>query len=63
MTNIKWVLVTAPNQFGTAQVNIATVDGNQVAFNVSGPLAADIAIGLIEEMHEQDEPGPMEIIH
>ena len=59
MTNLKWVLVTAPNSQGNAQLNIATVDGRQVAFNVTGSTAADIAMLLIEEMHAEEEQGGM----
>jgi hypothetical protein len=59
MTNLKWILVTRPTSDGQAQINIATMDGNQVAFNLSGDNAADIAVILIEEMHSEKEYGGM----
>ena len=54
--NLKWVLVTAPDEHGMAQVNIAAQDdGGQVAIRVSGYTAAMIAHMLIAEMHEDDD--------
>jgi hypothetical protein len=62
MTNLKWVLVTAPDDKGNAQLNIAAVDGGQVAMTITGSTAAEIAMLLIEEMHfEETEQG--ETIH
>ncbi len=56
MTNLKWVLVSAPDKKGKSQINIATRSGGEVSLHISGGLAADIAIGLVCEMH-QDEDG------
>jgi hypothetical protein len=62
VTNLKWVLVTAPDDKGNARLNIAAVDGGQVALNITGLTAAEIAMMLIEEMHfEETQQG--ETVH
>jgi hypothetical protein len=63
MTGIKWVLVTSPSETGRAQINIATLDGNQVALNLTGGAAADIACMLIDEIYGQDGEQDERIVH
>lgn len=63
--NLKWVLITAPDAHGMAQVNIAAQDdGGQVAIRLSGYTASQIAHMLIAEMHfEYDEDEEEETVH
>ena len=53
--NLHWVLISAPDVNGNAQLNIATTDGGQVAIYLTGSFAAEIADMLIMEMHGQDQ--------
>jgi hypothetical protein len=54
--NLHWILITAPDKDGNAQLNIAATNGSQVAIELSGSTAAEIADLLLFEMHgEYDE--------
>jgi hypothetical protein len=61
--NLKWVLISAPDDKGNAQLNIAAHDGGQVAIYVSGSTAAEIADLLIYEMHGPDTYTHQETVH
>jgi hypothetical protein len=54
--NLHWILITAPDEKGNAQLNIAATNGSQVAIELSGSTAAEIADLLLFEMHGDDEP-------
>jgi hypothetical protein len=52
--NLHWILITAPDENGNAQLNIAATNGGQVAITLSGSTAAEIADLLLYEMHGQE---------
>ena len=53
--NLQWILITAPDENGNAKLNIASTNGSQVALNLTGSTAAEIADLLLFEMHGQDQ--------
>jgi hypothetical protein len=61
--NLHWILITAPDEDGNAQLNIKAHDGGQVAIRISGSTAAEIADLLIWEMHGEDTPEQPETFH
>jgi hypothetical protein len=62
--NLHWILITAPDENGNAQLNIAATNGSQVAITLTGSTAAEIADLLLFEMHDPDNaPEPEEILH
>ena len=60
--DLHWILITAPDENGNAQLSIASMNGSQVALHLTGSTAAEIADLLLFEMHGQDEQ-PQRIIH
>ena len=54
--NLHWILITAPDKNGNAQLRIASMNGSQVALHLTGSTAAEIADLLLFEMHGDDEP-------
>ena len=55
--NLNWVLISAPDENGNAQLNIAATNGSQVSLYLSGSTAAEIADALLMEMYgDDDEP-------
>ena len=61
--NLHWVLISAPDESGNAQLNIADHEGGQVAIRITGSTAAAIADQLIWEMHGSDDPEQSETVH
>ena len=54
--NLHWILISAPDENGNAQLNIAATNGSQVSLYLSGSTAAEIADALLMEMYGDDEP-------
>ena len=53
--NLHWILITAPDENGNAQLSIASTNGSQVSLHLTGSTAAEIADLLLFEMHGEDE--------